>query len=178
MKTERKIPGIIILLSLLFSLRLTAQTSEPSINRYDYKNAIGVRIGETSGFTYKHHFNNGNAFEGIISAWPYAVGLTGLYEKHIQTGAPGLLFYVGGGGHVNFGGPEKRYYRYYGDTRYAYSYRSGGFAAGLDGIIGLEYKIKPIPLGLSFDIKPYTEVNDFGNVFMAIDPSLGVKFTF
>lgn len=171
---------MVILLSILFSLSLTAQEEpKPSIGKSDYKNAIGIRIGETSGFTYKHFFNNGNAFEGIVSAWPYTVGLTGLYEKHLQAGAPGLLWYYGAGGHINLGGPTSRvYYGYNGDRRYTYVYRTGGFGLGVDGIIGIEYKFRPIPLGLSADLKPFIEVNDYSNVYMSLDPSIGVKFTF
>src|ERR1700741_814315 len=138
MKTGIFIRKMVTILGVTLSFGLTAQDG-PSINRYDYKNAIGLRVGETSGFTYKHMFNNGNAFEGIISAWPYTIGLTGLYEKHLQTGAPGLLWYFGVGGHANFGGPTERAYYYRGDRRYTYVYRSGGYAVGADGIIGLEY---------------------------------------
>lgn len=180
MKTESNIRKMVILLSTVFSLSLTAQEApKPSINSYDYKNAIGIRVGETSGFTYKHMFSKGNAFEGIVSAYPYVLGFTALYEKHLQTGAPGLMWYFGAGGHGNIGGPSTRvYYGYNGDRRYTYIYRTGAFAAGVDGIIGVEYKIKPIPLSLSADLKPFTEFNDYGNIYMSIDPSIGVKFTF
>lgn len=179
MKTVTHIRKMVVLVSVLFSLALKAQeTIQPSLGT-DYKNAIGLRIGETSGFTYKHFFNNGNAFEGIVSAFPHIVGLTGLYEKHFKTGAPGLVWYVGGGGHFNVGGPTTRvYYGYNGDVRYRYVYRSGAFAVGIDAIGGMEYKFKKIPLGISADTKPLLEVNDIGNTYFTIDPSIGVKFTF
>lgn len=180
MKTTSKIRKMLILVSIGFGLCLAAQEKvKPSINSYDYKNAIGVRIGETSGLTFKYFFDKGHAFEAIVSAYPYTIGLTALYEKHMQTNISGLLWYYGAGGHVNVGGPTSRvFYRYYGDRRYAYVYRYGGYALGIDGILGLEYKIKPIPLSLSLDIKPFAEFNDYGNMYLTLDPGLGIKFTF
>jgi hypothetical protein len=157
---------------------LSAQEKTQSGTGYEYSNTIGVRLGETSGISYKHIFDKGNAFEGIISFWPYTVGATGLYEKHLQTLVPGLRWYFGGGGHFNIGGYRRTYYRYHGDYNTAYTYHSNAFAAGVDGIIGVEYKFKWIPLALSTDIKPYTEINNYGTVNMAIDPGIGVKFTY
>lgn len=179
MKTNTNIKKMVVLLSTIFSLTATAQEAvKPSLGS-DYKNAIGIRVGETSGFTYKHMFHQGHAFEGIISAFPYTVGATALYEKHFNTGLEGLRWYVGGGGHMNIGGPTTRvYYGYNGDVRYRYVYRSGAFAFGADAIGGVEYKFKKIPLALSSDLKPFVEWNDYGNVYYSIDPSIGVKFTF
>jgi len=178
MKTSGNISKMVVMLITVFSLSATAQQEvKPSLGS-DYKNAVGLRFGETSGFTYKHMFNNGNAFEGILSAFPYTLGVTGLYEKHFNTGVQGLRWYVGGGGHMNIGGPVSRTYYYYGDGRYRYVYRSGGFAFGVDAIGGAEYKFKKIPLAISSDLKPFIEWNDYGNIYYTIDPSLGVKFTF
>ncbi len=180
MKTGSNILKMTILLVMVVKLRLVAQeTLKPSIGNYDYKNAIGIRVGATSGFTYKHFFTKGNAFEGIVSVWPYSLGLTALYEKHLETTKPGLRWYVGAGGHANVGGTTTRvYYSYYGDRRYAYASRTGVYSAGVDAIIGLEYKIKPIPLAISADLKPYVEINNFGYMNVSFDPSIGVKFTF
>lgn len=186
MRTKADILKMVVTLGIiLFSLRATAQQEappptpiEPSLGS-SYRNAIGVRIGETSGFTYKHMGNNGNAFEGILSAYPYILGFTGLYEKHFSTKAKGLYWYVGGGGHANFGGPTTRVYYYAGDGRYyRYVYRSGAFALGLDMIGGVEYKFQKVPIALSSDLKPFIEWNDYGSTYYTIDPSIGVKFTF
>src|SRR5438105_2680843 len=63
----------------------------------NYRNAIGIRMGGSSGLTIKHKFLSGNAFEGIVGFWPNALGLTGLYEMYVPTGATGLNWYFGGG---------------------------------------------------------------------------------
>lgn len=153
----------------------TAQNS--SFNQSDYKNAVGLRAGETSGITYKHFFNQGNAFEGIFSVWPYTFGITGLYEKHLSTKNTGLNWYYGAGGHLNMGTARYRaYYIYKGD--YVYVRRSSPIALGIDGILGLEYKFKPVPIAISADIKPYVETSNYGNLYMAIDPGIGIKLTF
>ena len=153
----------------------------PAINTENYHTAIGLRAGGTSGLTIKHFMGNGNAIEGIVGAWPNAFSVTGLYEWHVaQAGAPGLKWYYGVGGHAAFysdryyyyrEGPNGRPYRYY-------RYVGNGTGLGVDGILGLEYKIPPIPFALSLDIKPYVEFNTNNAVYMAFDPGLGIKFTF
>lgn len=180
MKTTAKIKQLITALSLVIGLNVMGQETFRTGDDGAYRNAIGFRFGGTSGVTIKHQFGGGNAFEGIISAWPYQLGLTGLYEKHLPTGAQGLKCYFGGGAHMNFGGPSRVvYYRYYDDRRVRYSYvYHNGYAFGLDAIGGLEYKFKPIPFAISADIKPTIEFNDYGNVYMYFDPSLGLKFAF
>jgi hypothetical protein len=148
---------------------------KPLSYKPDYKNAIGIRAGGTSGITYKHFFNSYDAFEGIFGLWPNAFGITGLYERHAPTGAPGLKFYYGGGGHIT-GETDHYYYRYRDD--YVYRYGRNGLGIGIDGILGIEYKIPVIPFAISFDLKPYIEVSNYGNIFTAIDPALGIKVAF
>lgn len=145
---------------------------------YDYRNAIGVRIGQTAGITLKHFTDHNHAIEGIIGIWPNSVGLTGLFEKYVQAGnVEGLNWYFGGGAHITVG--TARLYTVYREGRYlSYRSRYPGVGFGIDGIVGAEYKIPSIPFALSFDIKPFIEVNTSGVLFTAFDPGLGLKFTF
>ncbi|MGZ3862221.1 MAG: hypothetical protein ACXVPN_11905 [Bacteroidia bacterium] len=183
MKTVLK--TIIVTPLLLYAIirpqAITAQTTDkvPANTTTTYRNAVGLRIGETSGVTFKHFFTNSSAFEGIVGAWPYSLGITALYENYIPSGAKGLNFYVGGGGHINTGYGRSGYYVYNGDSRY-YVYRAGypGLGIGIDGIIGAEYKVPKVPFAVSFDLKPFVEFNNAPNVFFALDPGLGLKFTF
>jgi len=169
---------ITFILLIVSAVSIAQNELKPSENSYNYQNAVGLRIGETSGLTYKHFFNNSNAFEGIVGIWPYDFGLTGLYEKYINTNLSGLNFYFGGGGHVNTSEtPYRTYYAYNGDA-YVYERRIGRVAMGIDGIVGTEYKFHAIPLAISFDIKPFADIDRWGYVNFAIDPSIGVKFTF
>lgn len=167
------------LILLATGITLEAQNEiEPKVNTHEYKNALGLRVGETSGLTFKHKFNNHSALEAIVSFWPYTVGLTGLYQYHLPTGAPGLNWYVGGGGHINAGRMYSGYYFYNRGDRYVYVERRDALAVGVDGVVGLEYKFKPVPFAVSADVKPFIETTSYGYTFMSIDPSVGFKFTF
>jgi hypothetical protein len=151
-----------------------------SINSSSYNTAIGLRFGGTSGLTIKHFTNSSTAIEGIVSFWRHSVGITGLYEKHANAfGAAGLNWYYGGGAHVFITNGD--YYDDYYDRNWHphyYRYEHGGFSGGIDGIVGLEYKINPIPFAISFDLKPAIDITTGGNVYFYVDPGLGLKFTF
>lgn len=178
MKTSTlKIATLLIALTTGFKAEAQEKLS-PKMDTYNYSNAIGIRVGETSGLTFKHHFSNNNAFEGIISAWPYSIGLTGLFEKVVPTGTSGLNFYYGAGAHVNAGRYYGRRVYYYRTDRYVYAESRGNLGIGVDGIVGLEYKIRPIPFAISADLKPYIETNTNRYTYLSLDPSIGIKVTF
>lgn len=179
MKTAERFKKMITVLLMIISSGVIAQTQvKPSINSSTYKNAIGVRGGETSGITFKHMYSNSNAVECILSFWPYTIGVTGLFEKNINMNAPGLNFYFGAGGHVNMGSARYRAYYLHGRGEYVYVKRASELAMGVDGIVGFEYKFKPIPLAISADVKPYLEVSSYGYVYSTLDPGIGIKLTF
>ena len=66
----------------------------------------------------------------------------------------------------------------YNDKQYVYVRRTDEVAVGFDGIIGIEYKFKPVPIAVSADLKPYVETSNYGYTYFTLDPSVGVKFTF
>lgn len=149
---------------------------------FDYRTAIGVRGGWTSGLTVKHFFNSSTAVEGILSGYPFGASITGLVEKHKPiAGANGLRWYYGAGAHLRFH-PwyyNRVYYKYgnkwYHDHVYAYG---GGAGFGIDGVLGLEYKIPDIPLAFSLDFKPFFETGSGGYFVFVPDAGLGVKVAF
>lgn len=145
----------------------------------NYKTGIGLRAGETSGLTIKRFMGNSAALEGIIGAWRYGISATVLYEKYNPAfNVSGLNWYYGAGGHVAF---RNRYYdRYYYYHRHNYYvvdyYDGGGLGLGVDGVVGLEYKIKGAPIALSLDLKPFIEIHsNGGGIWTSIDPGLGIK---
>lgn len=178
MKTNRILKTVMIAVAgyFILSVKLSAQNS--TIISNGFSNAIGVRFGETSGLTYKHKFDSKNTMEFIIGSRRHVFGLTGLYERNIQTGVPGFDVYFGAGAHIGQG-----YYRswgYYGPHNDRYYYRgiySHGPVLGVDGIAGIEYKIPKAPLALSLDMKPFVEFYRYRTYFN-LDPGLGIKFTF
>ncbi len=162
-----------IWVAIVFPFITYAQS--PAINSDTYRTAIGLRVGGTSGLTIKHFNGRGAALEGIIGIWNDAFSVTGLYEKYAGAGLSGLNWYYGGGFHV---AAESN--RYYNRGRYYYRdyYSNGGVGIGVDGIVGIEYKINPIPFAISLDLKPFFEINTNGGAFFALDPGLGLKFAF
>ena len=98
----------------------------------------------------------------------------------MSSGVAGLTWYFGGGAHVNAGSMYRRYYLYNTarDKNVYYVERRDVVAVGVDGILGVEYKFKPVPFAVSADIKPFKETNNYGYTFLALDPSVGIKFTF
>lgn len=137
-----------------------------------YSTAFGLRAGETSGFTIKQNFGSSHSLEGIIGLWNHGLSATLLFEKNVPTGiTPGLNCYYGAGGHGSF---YSRYRVYYYRNRPEY-YSYGDVGLGIDGIIGLEYKIPKVPVAFSLDLKPFVEINTGGGAWMSLDPGLGIK---
>ena len=138
----------------------------------NYHAAIGLRAGDTSGLTFKFNSGGSSNVELLAGFWSNWLSLTALYEKNVSAfNVNGMNWYYGAGGHVSFVTGD-----YYNRGR-QYT-RGDDFALGLDGIVGLEYKIPPIPFAVSIDIKPFMEIYRNGNFFLGIDPGIGVKFTF
>lgn len=136
---------LVILLFLILSSQLYAQ---------NYNNAAGLRAGIMSGISGKHFLNDKNAVEAIIG-WRWGgTTVTGLYEIHqLAFDVDRLNWYYGGGIHAGF--YESKYW-YARSDRFRYvSYVNYNFGIiGVDGVIGIEYSIKEIPLTISLDYKP------------------------
>jgi len=141
-----------------------------------YKTAIGMRIGGTSGVSLKHFYRPNTAVEGLLGAFGYGFSLTGLIERQVPFNVDGLHFYYGGGVHMAFYNDHDHYDRFGRELDYRV-HNSTGF--GIDGIIGIEYKLPDnIPMAISMDLKPFIEVgSNSGYVGFAPDPSIGIKFT-
>lgn len=138
-----------------------------------YKTAIGLRAGETSGLTIKQFVGSSTAFEGILGMWSHGLSATLLFEKYVPTAeVSGLSWYYGGGGHVAF--ETVHYGWYYYHPRY-YRYRYGYMGIGIDGVLGLEYKIPRAPVAFSLDLKPFIELQTRGVAWFSLDPGLGIK---
>ncbi|HEY0057063.1 MAG TPA: hypothetical protein VGB63_17060 [Pedobacter sp.] len=108
-----------------------------------YKNALGVRLGDAYGITYKTFIQSDRALDFILNARKNNLSLTGLYEVHNPiNGAEGLRWYYGGGGSVGSS-------NYKNDDD-----RDNGLYLSVDGVLGLDYVVPGAPLNLSLDWKP------------------------
>jgi len=114
-------------------------------NSSSYTTAVGVKF-YPAGITLKHFTGNNRALEGIAYLWDNGFRFTGLYEIHGDiNGAEGLKWYVGPGAHIQFWNDK---------WKKAYPARDGGIGIGVDGVLGLDYKIKGAPLNFSLDWQP------------------------
>lgn len=155
---------VLLMAAVIFLAFGTAHAQSKSSEGYAYTNALGLRIGIPLGFSYKHFINPQGALEGGLGIGPEILDLTALYEYHGRLGSdPGFRWYGGGGFDYWFGG--------------SYSELS------LSPVIGLDYKIKSVPIDLSLDWKPdiflvgNVKLTDF-NTFFPYSGGIGLRYAF
>jgi hypothetical protein len=110
----------------------------------DYKTAVGLRsypFVSAAGITFKQFIAEDKALEVVGYFWNGA-RITGLYEIHKPLLIDRLNWYYGGGAHVSM----------YNAKNY-----SGGTFLGVDGVVGLDYKIANTPINISLDWQPSVE---------------------
>ncbi|MEP6701168.1 MAG: hypothetical protein ABJA85_07625 [Bacteroidota bacterium] len=152
---------LVVLTAILFAVTIS-QAQSHSTNSSSYKTALGVKVWDGAGITLKHFFTNTNAGELIGYFWSHGTRFTGLYEIHGNfSDASGLKWYIGPGVHVGF------YNSKYGDGSYA----------GIDGVLGLDYKFNGAPINMSLDWQPSFEFGD-NRGFVGSWGGLGIRYTF
>lgn len=95
-----------------------------------------------------------------------------LYVEHFQLGSGGFGFYAGAGMHFGMGLSKKNVRMELPDPFLS----PRRFITGADAILGLEYKMKKLPLLLSADVKPYTDF--FNEEASVLQAALSVGFHF
>ena len=148
-----KILSAVILITILSS----------QVKAQDYKTALGVKF-YPGGITLKHFLTNKVALEGIGYFYNHGTRITGLYEIHFDIAKAGnLRWYVGPGAHIGF-----------------YNSNNGGATSiGVDGVIGLDFKIPSAPINLSLDWQPSIEFGDnFGHGFSGGWGGFAIRYTF
>lgn len=144
--------------------------------------AVGIRGGLSSGFEYRVFSGDLTSYKVLLSTRKQGLQLTGLKEFHVPEAfnidQEEFTFVYGFGAHAGF----ESWYRdnYYNDIYHTrYSEHRSGPVAGLDGLAGIEYTIREIPLVVGIEVKPY--FNLFGKNFFQIQPfdfAFTVKYTF
>ena len=137
-----------------------------------YQTAVGLKVAPTA-ITVKHFHRDDRAIEGLLYLWRYGTRITGLYEFHWDINAlPGLKWYVGPGAHIGFWSNrwEERYPGF-----------EGGAYFGIDGVLGLDYKIDNAPINLSLDWQPSFNFGDGPSAYYGFYSGFGglaVRYTF
>ncbi len=151
----RKVLFLTAMVAVLSTSVAVAQKRSASFSSSSYVTALGVKLypGTAGGaVTIKHFLNKGIAVEGLATFWERGGRATGLLEFHWDIpNVAGLKWYAGPGFHVSSYNNN-----YYNNRRFGGSY----VAAGLDGVIGADYKFNKIPLNISADWQPFF---DFGS---------------
>jgi hypothetical protein len=155
---------------ILVSVLFISQQSKAQ----DYKTAVGLKFGGyENGISVKYFSTPDIALEGELGFRAHGVVITGLYEIHTEAfGVKELKFYYGAGAHI--GAEGSGVYQTFdgGDQVYNQSH----ILLGVDGVLGLEYKIPQTPVAISLDLNPRVELAT--GPFFDIAPGLGLKYTF
>lgn len=158
----------ILLNTVLFTLVYCATGLAQGKVSNGYEQALGLKF-YPGGVTYKKFVKNNSAIEGIGYLWKYGFRITGLYEFHNTIDdIGGLKWYAGLGAHLGFWND---------DWKKEYPARDNGAAIGVDGVLGLDYKIPSAPINLSLDWQPSFNLIGY-NYTEAGWGGLAIRFTF
>ena len=147
---------------LSFTILLFSTAANSQAMGTTYKNALGIKVWDGAGISFKSFGASKNAVEVIGYFYRSGTRITGLYEIHNNlSGAPGIKWYVGPGAHVGF---------------YNTKYGNGTFA-GIDGVLGLDLKINKAPINLSIDWQPSYEFGD-SRGFVGSWGGVGIRYAF
>ncbi|HYF31467.1 MAG TPA: hypothetical protein VD993_10145 [Chitinophagaceae bacterium] len=148
------------------ALFITANQLNAQAMGQEYRTALGVKF-YPGAITIKHFVRDDRAVEGLVYFWKHGFRFTGLYEIHGDiNGAPGLKWYVGPGAHIGFWNDE--WSRKHPD-------RNDGVAIGVDGVLGLDYKINKAPINLSIDWQP--SFNFIGYSYFSSWGGVSIRYT-
>lgn len=115
--------------------------------RAAFPNAFGIRLGLGSGVTYQRFITDRNALEVIAYQRMGGVNLTILNETHQRLfRMPGLKWHYGYGAHVWL----FNQYSILNENRL----HQNAAAFGVDGVVGMTYYFKSVPIQVSVDWKP------------------------
>lgn len=145
----------IYLILLLFPLFGKAQ---------DHNGAIGIRGGESAGITLQLFSSENSAAQGILSCRRSGVQFTVLTEKYMPVllnYSDHIFLYEGYGGHIGY----ERWYKYHaGDWPNYSEHMHTSPLAGIDAVVGLEYRLYKFPFKFGIEYKPFAELS-LHNVF-------------
>ena len=160
-------------LLVVFTLFLLTYHAEAQNTGSSYRTALGVKVWDGAGISFKHFLTGNNALELIGYFWGHGTRITGLYEIHGPIkGATGLKWYIGPGAHIGFYNDHHHNHNHIHDDHYGH-----GPVIGIDGVIGLDYKFRGAPINMSLDWQPSFEFGE-GRGFYGNWGGLGIRYTF
>jgi hypothetical protein len=169
----RIIPLLLIVFLGLFTFKASSQayTLEPEQKSgpftTGYKKAIGVKM-YPSAISYKSFMTNSKAIEVLGYFTLDGFRTTLMIEKYSAfANTENLSWYIGYGGHLGIWSETWKNNN---------PNQKAGISLGVDGILGLDYKVKNAPLNLSIDWQP--SFNFVGaSYFESGWAGLGIRYT-
>jgi hypothetical protein len=154
---------------IILTLFISALSISSSIAQ-SYNNAIGLRVGSSNGLTFKHFVGQTDAVEIILGTRWRGFQVTGLYERHKTiSGNEQFKFYYGAGAHIASWNDNKK------NPWFDKNDKNDNVVVGLDGILGIEYAFKEVPIVLSLDWKPEFNFYGYNGVWVG-DAGLSVRY--
>lgn len=150
-----------------------------SLHAQDFEQAFGARVGVRSGVTFKRFINDERALCALMTFQGGGAQLTALRQFHqpmFLSVSSNIFVFYGYGAHLG--------YTLWGETDIvfngvSYSQRKLSLQAGFDGNMGIEYHFLKYPAAISFDYKPYFEL-DSRRLFKGsyLDFAVTISYTF
>lgn len=170
-----------------------------TIKKYLSKNAVEFNIGRSYGFYngngyYTNNFNHWYSnkkysypeyqYLGYRNGYPITLQARYLWQKGLgkvgKESISGLDWYLGAGVQFRYRNYAYNYrYKVNGDPNWYYvnEERVNDLDLGLDGVIGLEYTIKDIPLSVFADVNLFMEVVD-NPFWFYFQGGAGIRYNF
>lgn len=147
----------------------------------DYKHSVSGQTGAYWGICYKRVLENESAYRGSLLFKHGGLLLSGVRMFHkplVPQKNSQLFYYYGYGAHMAY---ASSYYSYnvFKPFRPASQYRGSFFTAGMDGLVGVEYRFLKHPFVVAVDFQPNFEF--FGPTYFKLNidqVEASVAFTF
>ena len=154
-----------------------------SVGFAQYNKSAGLRLGSSSGVTFKKFVHAEEAIELLLSGRNDGLQLTGLFEFHKPMDwniSDRIYLNYGVGGH--FGYEKQRQYSLFFDPfdqAEIINRNRHQFAMGIDAMIGLEYRWLSVPMTIGIDLKPYFDFIGMRSTRLKFwDSALSFKYIF
>ena len=144
----------LIFVGLLIFLAAAGLKAQPVYDR-----SAGIRLGNTSAFTYKKFMIPDESLEIMLSGRRDGIQVTTLYQFYepmeLSFNENFYAFY-GLGGHVGYENYDNLNKVIVSQDLSTYVYEDKSyFVIGADAIVGIEYRWLSVPCTIGFDVKPY-----------------------
>jgi hypothetical protein len=166
-------------MKLRYLLTIILSTASLFASSQEYKGAVGLRGGISSGFTYRQFLDQEISIETILSFRRGGLQVSLLRERFrpaFLEFSDNMILGFGFGGHVGFMYTDHQKFMF---EDYYYDEKIFLPLIGVDGYFGIEYIFRGFPMAISLDCKPFFELNVKGLVQLnPFDIGLAIKYWF